>query len=53
MVGCFIGLMIIQCFNTGLSVVGVSSFWQSVAKGLLLVFALVLDHFRMKTVSKN
>ena len=53
MVGCFIGLMIIQCFNTGLSVVGVSSFWQSVAKGLLLVFALVLDHFRMKTVSKT
>ena len=53
MVGCFIGLMIIQCFNTGLSVVGVSSFWQSMAKGLLLVFALVLDHFRMKTVSKN
>ena len=53
MVGCFIGLMIIQCFNTGLSVVGVSSFWLSVAKGLLLVFALVLDHFRMKTLSKN
>ena len=48
MVGCFIGLMIIQCFNTGLSVVGVSSFWQSVAKGLLLVFALVLDHFRAR-----
>ena len=53
MVGSSIGLMIIQCFNTGLSVVGVSSFWLSVAKGLLLVFALVLDHFRMKTLSKN
>ncbi|MFV0528961.1 MAG: ABC transporter permease [Lachnospiraceae bacterium] len=51
--GCFVGLMIIQCFNTGLSVVGVSSFWQSVAKGLLLVLALILDHFRMKSVSKN
>lgn len=53
MIGCFMGLMIIQCFNTGLSVVGVSSFWQSVAKGLLLVFALVLDHFRMKSMSKK
>lgn len=50
--GCFAGLMIIQCFNTGLSVVGVSSFWQSVAKGLLLVFALMLDHFRMKHAAK-
>ena len=49
--GCFIGLMIIQCFNTGLSVVGVSSFWQSVAKGILLIFALVLDDFRMRSAS--
>lgn len=46
--GCFFGLMIIQCFNTGLSVIGVSSFWQSVAKGLLLIAALILDYFRMK-----
>lgn len=53
MTGCFIGLMIIQCFNTGLSVIGVSSFWQSVAKGLLLIFALILDHFRMRSMSKN
>lgn len=51
--GCFIGLMIIQCFNIGLSVVGVSSFWQSVAKGLLLIFALILDHFRMKKLSRE
>ena len=52
MVGCFAGLMIIQCFSTGLSVIGVSSFWQSVAKGLLLVMALVIDYFRERT-SKN
>jgi ribose transport system permease protein len=44
--GCFIGLLIIQCFNNGLTVVGVSSFWQIVAKGLLLIAALILDYFR-------
>lgn len=53
MLGCFLGLMIIQCFNTGLSVIGVSSFWQSVAKGLLLIMALVLDYFRMERMKKQ
>lgn len=52
MLGCFIGLMIIQCFNTGLSVIGVSSFWQSVAKGLLLIMALILDYVRMKRMEQ-
>lgn len=51
--GAFLGLMIIQCFNTGLSVIGVSSFWQSVAKGLLLIFALIIDYFREKYYAKN
>ena len=52
MVGCFAGLMIIQCFSTGLSVIGVSSFWQSVAKGLLLVMALIIDYFRERASKK-
>ena len=46
MVGCFVGLLVIQCFNTGLTVVGVSAFWQVVAKGALLIFALILDYLR-------
>lgn len=46
--GCFIGLMIIQCFSNGLTIIGVSSFWQTVAKGFLLVAALILDDFRNK-----
>ena len=50
--GCFVGLLIIQCFNTGLSVVGVSSFWQSVAKGLLLLVALIFDYFRVNRMKK-
>lgn len=49
--GCFIGLIIIQCFNNGLTVTGVSSFWQIVAQGLLLIGALVLDHYRRARLS--
>jgi len=46
--GCFIGLLIMQCFNNGLSVINVSAFWQIVAKGLILIVALILDFFRKK-----
>ena len=50
--GCFIGLLIMQCFNNGLTVVNVSSFWQIVAKGLLLIAALIFDFFRRKRLAK-
>jgi len=48
LLGCFIGLLIIQTFSNGLTVVNVSSFWQVVAKGLLLIAALVFDYVRQK-----
>ena len=41
-----------QCFNNGLTVVNVSSFWQVVAKGLLLIGALVFDYVRRKKLVK-
>ncbi|MDR1299396.1 MAG: ABC transporter permease [Oscillospiraceae bacterium] len=44
MFGCFLGLLIVSSFNNGLSVMGVSPYWQSVASGLLLLAALVLDY---------
>lgn len=53
MVGCFIGLLIIQCFSNGLTVLGVSSFWQTVAQGALLVLALILDDYRNKRTLKS
>ena len=45
MLGCFLGLLIISAFNNGLTVLGVSPYWQSVASGLLLLLALTLDYF--------
>lgn len=52
LLGCFIGLLVMQCFNNGLTVVNVSSFWQVVAKGLLLIAALVFDYIRRKKLMK-
>ncbi len=46
--GAFIGLLILQGFNTGLTIVNVQSFWQYVAKGALLLIALSFDYLRSK-----
>lgn len=44
--GTLIGVFLIQAFNTGLTMVNVPSFWQYVAKGALLLFALTSDYIR-------
>ncbi len=46
MTGALIGLLIMQGFNNGLSILNVQSFWQKVAKGLLLIAALAFDYLR-------
>lgn len=46
MAGTVLGVILIQAFNTGLTIVNVPSFWQYVAKGLLLLFALTIDYVR-------
>lgn len=44
--GTIIGVFLIQAFNTGLTMVNVPSFWQYVAKGAPLLFALTSDYIR-------
>ena len=46
MVGTILGVILIQAFNTGLIMVNVPSFWQYVARGALLLFALTSDYIR-------
>ena len=53
MTGTFIGIILIQAFNTGLTMVNVSSFWQYVARGALLLFALTSDYLRKKRRDKE
>ncbi|MDR2357731.1 MAG: ABC transporter permease [Oscillospiraceae bacterium] len=51
--GVFIGMLIINGFNNGLTVLGVSSYWQTVASGVLLLFALTVDYLNMKRRGKR
>ena len=45
MLGCFLGLLIINGFNNGLTILRVSPYWQDVAAGVLLLLALTFDYF--------
>lgn len=51
--GVFLGVVLISCFQTGLTVVGFNPYFQVIAKGLLLVAALVLDFYREKARIKS
>jgi ribose/xylose/arabinose/galactoside ABC-type transport system permease subunit len=46
--GVFIGLLILNSFNNGTMVIGVTTYWQTVASGLLLFLALTFDWFRAR-----
>lgn len=45
MLGCFLGLLIINSFNNGLLLMGLKPYWQTVASGVLLLIALTIDYF--------
>lgn len=42
-VGTFIGLLIIGVLNNGLNLLGVSSFYQQVVKGIVILIAVLID----------
>lgn len=48
MVGCFLGLLILNSFNNGLTIVGVTPYWQSIFSGALLLLALTFDYFSVR-----
>ncbi|MEG1074821.1 MAG: ABC transporter permease [Ruthenibacterium sp.] len=50
--GTVLGILLIQAFNTGLIMVNVPSFWQFVARGALLLFALTSDFIRKRNREK-
>lgn len=53
MVGTVLGVFLIQAFNTGLIMVNVPTFWQLVAKGVLLLLALTSDYLRKENRKKE
>lgn len=46
--GSIIGALIIGVLNDGLIMVGVSSFWQTVIKGMVVVLAVVIDQYQLQ-----
>lgn len=52
MFGVFLGLLVLLTLNNGLLILGVTTYWQNVAKGLVLIGALALDFYRTKRRNK-
>ena len=52
MLGCFIGLLIMNGFTNGLIIMRISPHWQEVASGLLLLLALTIDYFAKRRSSR-
>ncbi len=51
--GTVIGALIIGVMNNGLTILGLSSFWQYVAKGAVIVLAVILDKWRQQQHAVN
>jgi ribose/xylose/arabinose/galactoside ABC-type transport system permease subunit len=51
--GAFVGLLILNAFNNGMSVLGAKSYWATVASGALLIVALTMDFFSLKSSLKK
>ena len=52
MLGAFLGIILLNVFNNALTVVEVSSFWQIIMSGVLLIVALMLDYFNSQRNEK-
>lgn len=48
-----LGVLLVQAFNSGLNMVGVSSYWQYVARGMLLFTSLAIDFYRQRARLKQ
>ncbi len=44
--GTFVGVLIIAVLNNGLNILGISSYWQSVIKGIVILVAVLADRKR-------
>ncbi len=53
MVGCFLGILLLNSFNAGLTAVGFPSYWQIVVRGCLLVLALLSSNLRGRGSERN
>lgn len=45
--GAFIGILLLNCFDNGMSIINVEPYWQTAASGALLLVALTVDYMGM------
>lgn len=50
---CFVGVFLLDFFNSGLTAVGFPAYWQIVAKGALLILALTIDFLVNRSKQKK
>lgn len=48
-----LGVLLVQAFNSGLNMIGVSQYWQYVARGALLFGSLAIDFYRQRANEKR
>lgn len=48
--GCIVGAMVVGCIDSGLTMLGVSAFYQQIFKGALIVISVIIDTYRGRAV---
>jgi hypothetical protein len=48
-----LGVILVQAFNSGLNMAGVSQYWQYVARAALLFGSLAIDFYRQRNRQKK
>jgi len=51
--GTVIGIFFLTCVSNALTIIGVSSYWQPIATGVLLIAALLFDRFRLEPLRRT
>ena len=52
LVGAVVGAILLETLNNGMNMIGVSSFWQDVITGLVLIFAVSLDIIKVRRAER-
>ena len=50
--GTIIGAFIIGVINDGMTMYGVSEFWQKIIKGIVVILAVIIDQFQRNLQAK-
>ena len=47
-IGSIVGALVIGVINNGLNLLNVHSYWQMVAKGMIIVLAVIIDQYKQR-----